>query len=633
MEKRLPIALVLSLLFLLWYLGQFQPPPDAQGGNGGGGESVAAGDREPGESGGGAPAGGSGAPTGGDSRAEGGAAGDRSDDGGGGPPAGALVTDAPEVELGLDTGDTTSLWTSRGAAVVSMDLTDYKVSPTDPEPLPILGELDQRTPNLLLRDLNGRYGLDEAHWAVEEKETVDGLPRLVFTLQTADGLLFTRTVTAQPHVDRPHTLRLELEVQNVGDARTQPLSLALQSARGVVDEEAGSQFYGAPTALAVVRKGTNDPEVVRWSGDDLRGESRRINEGERLLAAGCMTNYFASLLVPDADTQVGQVYPLPVTDRLKLERKVAEQAPLDEYAAEQARADLAGSVPPNGAVDLELWVPRLDPGQSQSFGFELYNGPKALEAAGLPGYDWLLPVIESTYGSWAWINRTLLQILRFFHGLVGNWGAAIILLTLLVKAILFPLNRRQQTSMAKYSAVMTKLKPQLDELKAKYKNNMKKFNEEQMKLLRAEGASPPLGGCLLMFLQFPIWISLFQILGTSIELRQSHFVFWINDLSRPDAMPFGMLGFETINLLPLLMAAATSVQMRFQAKPADPQQAQTQKIMGLFMPIIMLFFLYSYSSGLSLYIFTSSLIGIFEFQVIRRIWPVAGLPSPAAARS
>ena len=105
---------------------------------------------------------------------------------------------------------------------------------------------------------------------------------------------------------------------------------------------------------------------------------------------------------------------------------------------------------------------------------------------------------------------------------------------------------------------------------------------------------------------------------------------WIDDLSRPDAMPLGVAGFETLNLLPLLMAAATMAQMRFQVKPADPQQAQTQKIMGMVMPIFMLWFLYSYSSGLSLYIFTSSLLGIFEYQVIRRIWPVAGMPAPGA---
>jgi YidC/Oxa1 family membrane protein insertase len=178
---------------------------------------------------------------------------------------------------------------------------------------------------------------------------------------------------------------------------------------------------------------------------------------------------------------------------------------------------------------------------------------------------------------------------------------------------------------------MQKLKPEIDALKAKYKNNKKKFNEEQMKIMRAHGASPPLGGCLLMFLQFPIWISLFQILKASIELRHSPFVGWVSDLSQADRMPlpFSLPFFgDTLNLLPILMAIATMVQMRFQPKPADESQAQMQKTMGMMMPVVMLLFLYKYPAGLSLYIFTSSLIGIFEFQVIRRYWPPKGMPKP-----
>ena len=112
---------------------------------------------------------------------------------------------------------------------------------------------------------------------------------------------------------------------------------------------------------------------------------------------------------------------------------------------------------------------------------------------------------------------------------------------------------------------------------------------------------------------------------------------WIDDLSRPDAMPLGIAGFETLNVLPILMAAATILQMRSQAKPADEQQAQTQKVMGTIMPLFMLWFLYDYPSGLSLYIFTSSLLGVFEMRVIRKIWPIddgkGGVaPQPAPAR-
>jgi YidC/Oxa1 family membrane protein insertase len=136
-----------------------------------------------------------------------------------------------------------------------------------------------------------------------------------------------------------------------------------------------------------------------------------------------------------------------------------------------------------------------------------------------------------------------------------------------------------------------------------------------------------------MFLQFPVWISLFQILRTSIELRHAEFVGWVNDLSAPDALPlpFSIGPIDTVNVLPILMAVANVVQLRFQPKPADESQAQMQKIMGMLMPIMMLVFLYSYPSGLSLYIFTSSVLGILEFQIIRKYWPVPGAPKGAVA--
>ncbi len=618
MEKRLPIALVLSMLFLLWYLGRFAPPPEEAGLAGG--ETAASGAPEPGgmdtssrastEAGGQIPAVGQGTP-GDDLPVE------------GDPLA---VSTAPDRLVDVQTADTLATWQARGASLASLDLRDYRVSPEDDAAMPLMGPVDGPKGSFLVRDVADRYGLDRLNWEVEQSSLPDGGQELVFTHLTSDGLEFRRTVRHFNDEGRPHTFGMSLEVSNVGSARSEQLTLVQQSARGLVDEEAGSAFYGQPTALVVVQRAPHEPEIVKWSEDDLRGDSRRIGDAERVLAAGTITNYFSSILVPLGDTRVVQVFPLSVEDKLKLERHVQAENPADEREADRLRMEMRPKTQAAAGVELQLWVPVLDPGESSRFDFEVYNGPQDLETAALPGYAFLTPVIESAYGNWGWINSTLLQILRFFQSVVGNWGVAVILLTLLVKTVLFPLNRKQQTSMAKYSAVMGKLKPQLDELKAKYKKNTKKYNEEQMKLLKAEGASPPLGGCLLTFLQFPIWISLFQILGTSIELRQSHFVGWIDDLSRPDAMPLGIGGMDTLNLLPILMAVATTVQMRFQAKPADAQQAQTQKIMGMVMPVFMLFFLYSYSSGLSLYIFTSSLIGIFEFQVIRRIWPMPGMP-------
>jgi YidC/Oxa1 family membrane protein insertase len=617
MEKRLPLALILVLAFVMWYLGQFAPPEGAEGLDGDSGPTAGTDAATP-----------VGSPIGepGQSSTSSTAPGPPGATPSGTTAGQALVSDAPDRRVRFDSADSQSEWQSLGASLAWMDLTDYVTSPEDGEHLPIMGAVDGDAGSFLMRDLNNRYGLDRIHWELEQRTNSEGSEQLVFTHRTQDGFLFERIITATDAESRPHSFELRINVTNEGSVRSDSLSLTLQSARGLVDEEAGSQFYGAPTALVVVGTPSADPEIKRWSGGDLTGDPRAIRDNEHVVAAGTMTNYFTSVAVPLPGTRIGTVYPVAILDTMKLARAVEAKNPGSEREREQWTAELASDHQTNAAADMQLWVPGLDPGQAQSFEFDVYNGPKDLDTAARPGFAFLKPVIEAAYGRWSWINAGLLQILRFFERVFGNWGLAIILLTVLVKGLLFPLNRKQQSSMMRYAAVMKKLKPQLDELKAKYKNNTKKYNEAQMKLLKAEGASPPLGGCLLMFLQFPIWISLFQILGTSIELRQSHFMFWINDLSRPDAMPFGLAGMETLNVLPVLMAIATTVQMRFAAAAGDPAQAQTQKIMGMVMPVFMLFFLYTYSSGLSLYIFISSLIGIFEFHVIRRVWPMDVAP-------
>ncbi|MHC4846314.1 MAG: membrane protein insertase YidC [Planctomycetota bacterium] len=615
MEKRLPLALILSLLFIWFYLGQNPPvAPEEQG----------QGAVEPGVSGpavgvdpGNLPTRPGGAPA------------------GAGPAAGAAGTGVaaepqePSQPVSFSGHGYLAQFETRGASLGWLELSDYHTEPNGEIDLRLVTPGENDRSSLLLREFNERYPLDSVNWESQVLTTPAGRRQILFTWTAPDGLQFRRTVTDN---DGMYAFDLSIEVVNAGE--TDPggiLTLILEGPFGLVDDQPQSFITTGPTALAVVSS-DGEPEVTKWSGGDLSdGGSRTIGDSETLLAAGSMTNYFAGLIVPRGGTAVKQVWPSAVLDVTRLTDAVAEMGPVD--AAEEAalRYQLAPDFRDNAAVSMLLASRSPKPGETVRFDFGVYIGPKDRTLAEQPEYQFLRPMLEEAFGSMAWINHGLLLILRFFHNLVGNWGFAIILLTIVVKALLFPLNRVQQASMHKYSAVMQKLKPEIDALKAKYKNNKRKFNEEQMKLMRSHGASPPLGGCLLMFIQFPIWISLFQILKASIELRHSPFVGWVHDLSQADRMPlpFSLPFFgDTLNLLPILMAAATMAQMRFQPKPADESQAQMQKTMGMMMPLVMLVFLYKYPAGLSLYIFTSSLIGIFEFQVIRRCWPPKGMPKP-----
>jgi YidC/Oxa1 family membrane protein insertase len=606
MEKRLPLALVLSLLFLWWYVSLTAPPPAPPSEPG----------SEPAHSIASDPARSPGAP--------------RTPDGQ--PPAvppalpgGSREPAAPGTPVLFSGKGFVAEFDTRGAALSWLELTEYHTGPSNEVDLRLIGGPHAPADSLLVRDFDRRHALDDSLWEVSQGRTGDGLRQLVFSLAAADGLVFRRTVT---ETSDPYLFKLDLSVENGGNASPGgTLMLVLSGAHGVVEAQQGSMLDTGPTALALVAEAKGGSGIVKWTGGDLAtGTPRKLADGERLICCGTMTNYFATLVVPGPDTFVAQVQPVALLDGAKLDREITAQ--LGERAAPEDVARLARTLAPkfheNAGVEMLLVSTPPAPGERADWHFSVYAGPKDRVLAEQPDYaPWLGPVLDDSFGSMAFINHALLAILNFFEKLTHNWGVAIILLTLVVRALLFPLNRVQQSSMAKYSGTMQALKPEIDALKAQYKNHTRKFNEEQMKLQRAHGATPPLGGCLRMFLQFPIWSSLCQILRTAIELRHAPFAFWVQDLSRPDQMPlgFGVLGFDHVNVLPILMAAAMIVQMRFQAKTTDPSQAQMQRTMAMIMPVMMLLFLYQYPSGLSLYILTSSLLGIFEYQVIRRYWP------------
>jgi YidC/Oxa1 family membrane protein insertase len=281
--------------------------------------------------------------------------------------------------------------------------------------------------------------------------------------------------------------------------------------------------------------------------------------------------------------------------------------------------------------ELHLALPLNRDGTPGSTKFTYYFGPKdpqLLEAQGLAQFEALIE--EDKGWSFRWVNTALLAGLRFFHGLVGNWGVAIMLLTLLVRLMVFPITRAQQVSMARYAAKMQVLKPKLDRLKEQLGDDPKRFAAEQMKLLREHKATPPLFGCLSTFITLPVFVGMWQILRTAIELRQAPFALWIEDLSLQDAL-FMIPGIGLpLNVLPIAATLAFVMQIAVQPAPPDAQAQQQRKIM-MVMPIVYGVLFYSYASGLSLYTLTSSALSIFETKVIRKKWPVP-MAQPAAAR-
>ena len=282
--------------------------------------------------------------------------------------------------------------------------------------------------------------------------------------------------------------------------------------------------------------------------------------------------------------------------------------------------DEAGKEGVTGASALDFDLPYPPDGESAvSRSFLLYAGPMdpdVLEAAPYKSFESAID-----YGFLGAIAKILVFLLSLFHSVLGNWGIAIILLTLCVRMAMFPLSRKQQLSMQRYSKQMSRLKPKMDAIKERHGKNKKKMNEEMMKLYREEGVRIFPAGCLLVFLQFPIFIGLFQALRYSIGLRHASFL-WVKDLTSPDRL-FRLgdgipLAPEYFNLLPILMGITWWLSAYLQPKPADPQQAQTMKMMQ-FMPIIFSLLLYNYAAGLALYMVVSSSWSIFETKVVKKL--------------
>ena len=272
-------------------------------------------------------------------------------------------------------------------------------------------------------------------------------------------------------------------------------------------------------------------------------------------------------------------------------------------------------------------------GSSYKAGYSFYGGPAAdslLHAAD----QRFAKVISYTVSWFDFISRWLVQLLNFLDRILGNYGLAIIAVTILIKSLTHPLNRKSFISMQK----MQKLAPQLKELQKKYGGDKMRVQQEMARLYKENGVNMA-GGCLPMFLQLPIFFALYGAFSQGFSIRHASFIpGWINDLSQPDSVhdlgwTVPVLNFQHISLLPVIYLALQIVQMGMQPKSTDPQQAQQQKMMK-FMPVAFFFFFYAMPAGLVLYFTVSSLYGVAESWWLRKVlMPRLGLADDSAGKA
>ncbi|AMV73973.1 membrane protein insertase YidC [Desulfuromonas sp. DDH964] len=252
----------------------------------------------------------------------------------------------------------------------------------------------------------------------------------------------------------------------------------------------------------------------------------------------------------------------------------------------------------SSGIENQLQTPYmiLDPGTGRTFSYLLYFGPRDLDV--LKGLDHQLAKAID-FGFFSIIATPLLHVLKFFYSFVGNYGIAIIALTVIIKLLFWPLTQKSYGSMK----AMQKLQPEMQKIREKFKNDKERLNREMMELYKTHRVNP-LGGCLPMLVQIPVFFALYKVLLSSIELRHAEFGFWLTDLSAKD--PY--------YITPLIMGVTMFVQQKMSPSTMDPTQAK----IFMLMPVVFTFLFLNFPSGLVIYWLVNNLLTILQQYFINR---------------
>lgn len=457
-----------------------------------------------------------------------------------------------------------------------------------------------------------RKPLESELWTMTKLGSEAAPEGVEFRLSPGTGVTFTKRFRFLPGSDQ---LQFEFAITNEKRTDASGLrSFTLTPVAGM-PHDSGDSFYAEPQAIVFsrARDGTESKPVLAAVHDDGVILNDTIPSGSPLTFAGVYNKYFTVLLRAENDeskaTLVGASW-----------RRAKDNA----WAA--AHPDKAARAWRELQTDIDLQVSMPPIGETRTWKYIAYAGPKqkdALEAA----YHEHAVMIENDLGFVSGISKLLLFVLNGFHALTSSWGLAIILLTIGVRALLFPINRRSQTAMARYQSKMKRVQPKIDAIKKKYADDPATLRKEQGRIMQEEGLFPPLGGCLPPLLQIPVFLGLFRAIGVSFDLRHASFLGFIHDLSVPDRLVYldwnlPLVGHVPyLNILPPVMVVMWILQQRSMPMPTD-DQAKTMYKMMMWMPVVMGIFLYNYAAGLSLYMITQSSLGILEQRVIRKYWPV-----------
>lgn len=426
-------------------------------------------------------------------------------------------------------------------------------------------------------------------WTLAEGERLTPETPVVLSWDNGGGITFRRTVA----IDANYMFTVTQTVENAGEA---PLTLYPYSRvrRQGTPEVAG--FWILHEGMIGV---LGEEGLVQWTYGNMRDDDTGIvtlpqaNEGW----VGITDKYWATTVIPNPGTTYNARFLYTLAGNVQ-----AYQA---DYLAE------AVTVAPGATVEV---VNRVFAGAKETNLIRSYE-----DAFGIDRFNLLI--------DWGWfyfITKPMFDIIDFIYGYVGNFGVAILIVTLLIKLVFFPLAQRAYTSMAK----MKKLQPEMVKLRDRYKDDRVKQQQGMMELYKKEKVNP-LAGCVPILIQIPVFFALYKVLFVTIEMRHAPFFGWIEDLSAPDPTSvfnlFGLIpwdpstvpfigAFLMLGVWPLIMGVTMWLQMKMNPAPPDP----TQAMIFNWMPVFFTFLLASFPAGLVIYWAWNNSLSVLQQYVIMR---------------
>ena len=454
-------------------------------------------------------------------------------------------------------------FTNRGGMLRSWRLLRFD----DPVGQPVELVLGSRELGLLVEHDEIRESLDDVLFESRRTSSPDGGTRLVFTARRGDGITVEKTFDL-PADDYHAALDVRLSGFPAGSG------YRLTWEGGIPRAEANHKQYDQ-AAGTIVQLG-KDKETLRPG--KFKNESRRELEGN-VLWAGVRNKYFMAVMIPPAETS--------------------------------SRVTALGS---NEAktTGAEIIMPMTGGAAQHRFG--LWLGPMDYESLKAAGSN-LENAVDLGWKFFRPLSKLLLAVMEWMYTFLPNYGWIILIISVVTKVAFYPLTKSSLRSMR----AMQRLQPEMTAMRERYKDDPQKQQQAMMALYKEHGVNP-VGGCLPIVVQMPVFVALYGVLNNDIAMRGAEWIGWINDLSSPDTI--ATVGGFAIHLLPLVLTGFTLLQ-----QVLTPQGDPRQKMMGYMMPMVTLFIFYGFPSGLNLYWTVNSVLTVGQQWWIHRRDPH---PAPAA---